>query len=241
MRSALSVPRPVPLMPARELSSRLARARPAASPRISSTSSGPAFSGEPASNGGAGSYSIPSWIAFATSSLSLARRASAPCRSRRRPRRRSSPCRPRRRALRPGSAPKLAQRIAIGPVSRRPLAFEDPGGAEHERAGADGGRPVGRLVGVAEPVERPRSSSSSGRLPSPPGTSTTSGSGRPRSRVAIGVIPRLPVSVRFGPASVGDEGQLGPGHAREHLVGPDRVEGGELVETSQGIVSDIFT
>jgi len=44
-----------------------AASSPGSRRRIVSTSSAGALSGEPESNGGAGSYSIPSWIAFATS------------------------------------------------------------------------------------------------------------------------------------------------------------------------------
>ena len=55
-------------------------------PPTSSTISAGAFAGEPESNGGSGSYSIPSWIAWATSGPTSGRRDGAPCRSRRRPR-----------------------------------------------------------------------------------------------------------------------------------------------------------
>ena len=51
---------------------------------------------------------------------------------------------------------------------------------------------------------------------------------------ASALIPSAPVSVRFSPASLATNLRSASGKAREHLVGADRVEGGELVENEDG-------
>nr|WP_219994715.1 hypothetical protein [Actinokineospora spheciospongiae] len=51
---------------------------PLVAPRTRSASRGPAFSGEPASKGGWGSYSIASWAIFATSSPNIRARTTRP-------------------------------------------------------------------------------------------------------------------------------------------------------------------
>ena len=74
------------------------------------------------------------------------------------------------------------------------------------------------------------SSCISARVPKPPGTTITSGSGS-SSRVASAMSASIPFSVRFGPGLVRRRSETrGARQAREHLVGADRVERGEAVE-----------
>ena len=69
---------------------------------------------------------------------------------------------------------------------------------------------------------------SAASVPVPPGTTSTSGSGRSAS-AASALRVSIPVSVVYGPRLHRGEGDLGAGQPREHLVGPDGVEGGEAV------------
>ena len=48
---------------------------------------------------------------------------------------------------------EVAQRLEVEPVAGDALALEQAGGAEHERAGADRGRPLGLAVDLAQPGE----------------------------------------------------------------------------------------
>ena len=52
-----------------------------------------------------------------------------------------------------GSAPKARSVLEVEPVAGRPLALEQAGGAEHERPGADRGRPFRVAVDLAQPLE----------------------------------------------------------------------------------------
>ena len=71
-------------------------------------------------------------------------------------------CRPRRSGRRPARRRTRAA-VQEEPMRGRALALEQSGGAEHQGAGADRGRPLGRPVDLAQPGEhRPRPRSAAG-------------------------------------------------------------------------------
>ena len=128
---------------------------------------------------------------------------------------------------------ELAQLLEEEPVAGRPLALEQAGGAEHQRAGADRGRPLACRASIRRSQESTASSSSSGRLPSPPGTRTMSASVDLVERVVGAEAERAAVGAHLALLGA-DELDLPAGDGAQHLVGADRVEGGELVEDEDG-------
>src|SRR5712691_11334241 len=94
-----------------------------------------AVAGDPAENGGCGSYSIPSWMAWATSSPAM-RAASVSAMSM------------------PDDTPGavLGQAIERHPVRGGLEAAQDAGGGQQHRAGAHRRGPLARLVRRADPV-----------------------------------------------------------------------------------------
>ena len=79
------------------------------------------------------------------------------------------------------------------------------------------------------------SSSISARVPKPPGTTITSGSGTSPSEWSA-TSASIPFSVRLDPGSFATKRTRAPGSAREHLIGPDRVKRREVVEDRDGDV-----
>jgi PPOX class probable F420-dependent enzyme len=127
---------------------------------------------------------------------------------------------------------ELAQLLEEEPVAGRPLALQQPGGAEHQGAGADRGRPLGPLVDPAQPGEdalvlhqRPVAFAAGDEDDVGLRHLVEGEVGAEPKRAAVG--PHLPLGG-------GDEPDLPPRHRAKHLVGPDRVEGGELVEDEDG-------
>ena len=78
-----------------------------------------------------------------------------------------------------------------------------------------------------------RASCSNGRVPTPPGKTTTSGAAT-SSKVASTLSPIMPFSLRTSPAVVADEDDVEGRDALQDLVGPDGVERGELREEGDG-------
>ena len=137
--------------PGRAARSRARPPRPAAMPTSSTISCG-AFSSEPVSCGGSGSYSIPSWIACATCSPAI---RSARCSAMSIPEETPAavitlPRSTTRSAT--GFAPSSPSAVAGRPVRGRLDAVEDAGRGEQQRAGADGGRPLGARVDLGDPA-----------------------------------------------------------------------------------------
>ena len=183
----------------------------------------------PLSNGGCGSYSIPSWIACATCSPAI-RAASVsamsipddtpaavitlPCSHDAAVDRESRRARGARRA--PASA--WSPRARRG--SPRPRAAARPCTPRSSTA-MSRGRCAARRASDSSCI--------SARVPYPPGTTITSGSGSSFSARSA-VTASIAVSVRFGPRSAAMKCNRGSGQPRQHFVGADRVERGEPVE-----------
>ena len=111
-------------------------------------------------------------------------------------------------------------------MAGRPLALEQPGGAEHQRAGADRGRPF-RVASTSRSHSSTPSSSSSGRLPRRRGRGRCPASVDLRERVVGDRGRGRRESVRTCPFVGADEADLPAGDRAQHLVGADRVERGE--------------
>ena len=129
------------------------------------------------------------------------------------------------------------------PMRRRAPAVEQPGRAEHERAGADRRDPPAPRRGRAAPTQRARHRRAAARAPSPPTTTSVSiGPGPTRSaRSATIAGPRRrrdrpgrrgrdldPVGVGLAAGPARDLGGGG-----EHLVRPDEVEGDDAREDDE--------
>ncbi len=122
---------------ARATRSARSRWRAAARSSTRATSAGSARSGEPEAKGGAGSYSIASWIASATArpAISAATVSATSIPAVTPPPVKRLPSTTTRSAT--GSAPKCVQQVARHPVGRRPPAAQQPRRTQHQRAGAD--------------------------------------------------------------------------------------------------------
>src|SRR4051794_3913154 len=177
--------------------------------RSSSTIAGSAFAGEPASKGGSGSYSIPSWIACATSSPASSRTSSS--------------------AMSIPDATPAAVTYLPSTTTRR-SAGSAPNAASVSRqiqwqvAALPSSRPA--AARTSEPVQtdvvhlvvwsisrsHPSTSSSAsrGRVPAPPGTSTISALSS-SERATSTVRPSAAVSVRTSPCCLPTKATSAPG------------------------------
>ena len=183
--------------------------------------------GDPVSNGGSGSYSMPSWIAWATSSPAISRgQVSAMSMPDDTPAAVTIlPCSTTRSA---SGRRRTRERVERDPVRRRREPVEQPGGAEQQRAGADRRRPRRGRVRGADPVERALVLEQLRACRTRRARRARRASGRPRAwprRRARAAACRC---VRAA-ASAPTKRTRGAGQAREHLVRPDGVEGGEAV------------
>ena len=137
-----------------------------------------AFAGEPLSNGGCGSYSMPSWIACATSSPAICAASVERHVDARRHAGRGDDLALLDDALARGLRAVARAARHRGPVRRRLAARR---AARRRRAAASRCTPTSSTCVVscarADPLERARSSSSSARVPMPPGTTRMSGVG----------------------------------------------------------------
>ena len=133
-----------------------------------------------------------------------------------------------------GVAPCRREVLEGEPIGGGPLALQQAGGTEHERAGAHGRGPRGRLVGGPQPVE-------DGLVLL--GVGLTGPAGHEED-VRVGHVGQGRVGDQRQGLGVGalgaclrrHEGEVGVGQARQHLVGPDGVEGREAVEEQDGDV-----
>ena len=189
--------------------------------RISSTSSGGALSGEPESNGGSGSYSMPE----------LDRLGHGVAGHPGGQRQRHVDARPRRPAAvtilpssttrsATGSAPSSREPVEVSPVRRRALASRMPAAAEDQRARADRGRPGGPVVTARRPNRGPRR----------PPVAAGSPAARNQHHVRVGQLAERQVGLHPERAGVGalDPGSLAtnrsstPGCARAPRRGRSR-------------------
>jgi len=122
--------------------------------RMRFTRSTPAFSGEPESKGGCGSYSSMSWIDLATSSPAS---SAATVRPKSMPAVTPPPemrLRSRHHALGDRDGAEILQHVAPRPVAGRLVALEQAGRAQHQRAGAHRGDVARPRCLPAQEVER---------------------------------------------------------------------------------------
>ena len=180
---------------------------------------GSAFSGEPESNGGSGSYSMPSWIAARQDVAELERGEV-------------------QRHVDPGRDAGRGDDLAVDddPLGHRlgAVACAAPRGRPSDwspacpraarRRRAPASRCTPRSSTCSSRARRAPSrawprSPSSGRLPSPPGISSTSGSGS-WSSVASALMPSAPVSVRFTPVVAATKRRSTSGMRERTSYGP---------------------
>ena len=121
----------------------------------------------------------------------------------------------------------MARLLESEPVGGRPLALEQAGGAQQQRAGADRGRPLGRSLDLAQPGEH-------GLVLEQRVAAAPAGDEHDVGLAGLveGVVDGQ-AEAAFGAdlaRAQTDEVDLPAGHAAEHLVGTDGVLGGELLE-----------
>ncbi len=124
-----------------------------------------------------------------------------------------------------------------GPVRGGGEAVEEPGGAEHQGAGAHRGGETGGQVGVAHPLQHPLVVEE-GAGPDP----TREHQGIRLGALLEGGIDRHPQDAVVAPdlaPAMPDEGQIDGRDALEDLVGADGVERREAREQGNGHVQSV--